>query len=265
MNSPVLTQQRESKLATIEISMFNEQGNKRFEELLLMRPKNLLTLVEELVVASEYINKLNVELELAPLKSRLDLAKHLWKYLNPSTALFEYVGSTFFWNWMAAAWMSTLVNADDRPELQDKLGRQIERWLLTSNTLRYHRHLVSGPFFAYQSNYPNIDEAMCLLATDVLAPGEVVERIAGKRSLSTGVVCHVATLLYFDSTEHCLRKGVTSPPGNPKAFSRYFTQIDLTIDYEGMSATELLGILPNNFEKWVKFAQIDLNTKSRKS
>jgi hypothetical protein len=244
--------------------VFNEEGNKRFQELLLHRPKNMLTLVDKLVISPEYTNNLGTNMELIPVKSRFDLASHLWKYINPETKFFHLIGDTLFWNWMAAAWMSTLTKADERPDLEEKLGKQIERWILTGSTLRYHRHLVSGAFFSYQSNYPNVENAMCLLATDILAPGEVVERIAGKRSLSTGVICHLATLLYFDLQTKSLRKGVTSPPGNPKAFSRYFGQIDLTIDYEGMSISELLDILPGNFEKWVRLGQSDLKTISRR-
>lgn len=250
---------------SIEISKFTDAGNKRFEELLMQRPHNLLTLVGALVISPEYVLKLGIAMELKPVKSRFDLADHIWQYVNPTTKLFALTGENYFWNWMAAAWMSTLVSADGRSDLNEKLGKQIERWMLTDNTLRYHRHLVSGAYFSYQSNFPNIENAMCLLATDVLAPGEVVERIAGKRSLSTGEICHLATLLYFDLDSNTLRKGVTSPPGNPKAFSRYFGQIDLTIDYEGMSAEELLEILPENFDKWAKLGQRDLKRISRRS
>jgi hypothetical protein len=249
---------KENDLRYIEIAIFTEEGNKKFIELLSDRPANLLDLVDTLADSSEHTKKLKVNMELKSVRNRYELAEHLWSYVNPESQLFNFVGDTYFWNWMAAAWMSTLINLDNRSDLNEKLGKQIERWVLTENVLRYHRHLVSGAYFAYQTNFPNIDNAMCLLATDVLAPGEVVERIAGKRSLSTGEICHLATLLYFDPEEKSLRKGVTSPPGNPKAFSRYFSQIDLTVDYEGMSAEELLKILPYNFEKWVRLGQSDL-------
>jgi hypothetical protein len=94
-----------------------------------------------------------------------------------------------------------------------------------------------------------------MLATSVESPGEVVERIAGKRSMSIGSVCHLATLIYFDPTTKELRKGHTSSPGNPKAFSYYFTQLDVNVDYLGMDVDSLLNLLPSNFERWVKLAK----------
>jgi hypothetical protein len=98
---------------------------------------------------------------------------------------------------------------------------------------------------------------MCLLATPVLEPGEVVERISGKRSLSIGAVCHLATLLYYDKSTGELRKGHTSPPGNPKSFSYYFSQVDLNVDYEGMDVDSLLKMLPSKFDRWVKLAEAE--------
>jgi hypothetical protein len=100
---------------------------------------------------------------------------------------------------------------------------------------------------------------MCQLATPVTQPGELVERISGKRNLAAGSVCHLATLLYFDAQKDALRAGLTTPPGNPKKFSYYFSQIDRTIDYEGMTVEELLEIVPENFSKWVKLAKKDLS------
>ena len=105
---------------------------------------------------------------------------------------------------------------------------------------------------------------MCQLATPVTQPGELVERISGKRNLASGPVCHLATLLYYDSEKKSLRAGLTTPPGNPKKFSYYFTQIDRTIDYEGMKVTELVDLLPQNFSKWTKLAKQELSDNKNK-
>ena len=98
-----------------------------------------------------------------------------------------------------------------------------------------------------------------MLATPVISPGELVERIAGKRSLSIGSVCHLATLLYFDSDTDELRKGHTSSPGNPKAFSYYFSQLDINVDYLGMDVDILLDLLPSNFDRWKQLAKLELS------
>jgi hypothetical protein len=150
--------------------------------------------------------------------------------------------------------MRVLVEGSSAP-ISKVLGKEEERWLLASTTLRYHRHLVSGPFFAYEANHENPHHAMCMLASAVESPGEVVERIAGKRSMSIGSACHLATLLYFDPKTNELRKGHTSDPGAPQSLSKYFSQLDVNVDYLGMDVDSLLNLLPSNFERWVKLAK----------
>jgi hypothetical protein len=56
-----------------------------------------------------------------------------------------------------------------------------------------------------------------------------------------------------------LRKGHTSSPGNPKAFSYYFSQLDVNVDYLGMDVGILLDLLPRNFDRWKKMAKVELS------
>jgi len=249
-------------LITIDVRRWTTLGQDRFISLIRSRPEDLLDQLDLLCVdsdATEMVthNGAPVSMEILPtIKRRLDFAKHLDGLFGPKLPLATHVGDVRLWNWLSAAWMRALV-AGSGKDLQKAIGEEDERWVLASNILRYHRHLVSSPYFAYAANREDPKKAMCLLATDVLAPGELVERIAGKRSLSTGAVCHLATLLYFDPTSGALRPGHTSKPGNPKMFSYFFSQIDLTVDYEGVGVDELLKLLPSNFGRWVKLALVD--------
>ena len=249
-------------MTTIEVRRWTTLGQDRFISLIRSRPEDLLDQLDLLCVdsdATEMVthNGAPVSMKIIPtIKRRLDLAVHLDGLFGPGQPLAPFDGDVRLWNWLSAAWMRALV-AGSGKDLKKVMGKEDERWVLTSNTLRYHRHLVSSPYFAYAANRENPKKAMCLLATDVSAPGEVVERIAGKRSLSTGAVCHLATLLYFDPSIGALRSGHTSKPGNPKMFSYFFSQIDLTVDYEGVGVDELLKLLPSNFGRWVKLALID--------
>lgn len=248
-------------MTSIQVRKWTVSGQDRFVSLIRDRPDDLLDQLDDLSVdstATEMIPHENapVTIHLTPMKRRLELAKHLDSLFGPGQPLASLAGDVRLWNWLSAAWMRTLV-ASSGKDIKSALGKQDERWVLTSNTLRYHRHLVSSPYFAYDSNREDPRKAMCLLATDILAPGEVVERIAGKRSLSTGSVCHLATLLYFDGSTGTLRSGHTSKPGNPKMFSYFFSQIDLNVDYVGVDVDSLLKLLPKNFERWVKLAVTD--------
>ena len=245
-----------SKTTSVGLRRFNSEGRDRFAKLLAERPPDLFDQIDVLCSDTQYSLPVStggepVAVEIAPIVRRYELALHLDRYFGPTGPLAAISGDAEVWNWLSAVWLRTLVEASDL-ELEKALGKEKERWILTSNILRYHRHLLSSPFFALDLNRQAPQNAMCLLATPVLAPGELVERISGKRSLSTGSVCHLATLLYYDENTGALRSGHTSRPGNPKMFSYFFSQVDLNVDYVGMSTTELLSILPSNFDRWKK-------------
>jgi hypothetical protein len=244
----------------LQVRKFNSQGNDAFSTIVREKSSDMLDRVDALLAddaMTEVVTDSDgatVDINIAYFGSRLEMAAHLWTVFGHEKPLAHLSGDTSLWNWLSAAWMRTLVDGS-KLSMSNVLGKEEERWILTSNILRYHRHLISGPFFAYEANHENPHYAMCMLATPVESPGEVVERIAGKRSMSIGSVCHLATLLYFDPVAKELRKGHTSSPGNPKAFSYYFSQLDVNVDYLGMDVDALLDLLPSNFERWVKVAK----------
>jgi hypothetical protein len=248
-------------MGVVEIRCFTPDGNEQFATLVRTRPFDLSE-VKALLVNDNYTEAVKdvagkpVTIDVKFFATRFELAKELWRVFGRGAALSDRTGDVAVWNWLSAAWMETLIT-DPSTTPEKVLGKEDARWVLTSSVLRYHRHLISGPFFAYEANFPDTDNALCLLASPVIAPGEVVERIAGKRSLSIGSVCHLATLLYIDPATKQFRKGHTSGPGKPRNFSYYFSQLDVNVDYLGMSVDSLLDILPRNFEKWVNLARAE--------
>jgi hypothetical protein len=243
-----------------QVRKFNAQGNDAFSTIVREKAPDILDRVDALLADPSMTEAVtdakgaNVDVEIKYHARRFELAEQLWCLFGHGMPLAQLSGDTAVWNWLSASWMRPLVNGSGLP-MAKVLGKEEERWILTSTVLRYHRHLISGPFFSYEANHENPKQAMCMLATPVVSPGEVVERIAGKRSLSIGSVCHLATLIYFDPVTKELRNGHTSSPGNPKAFSYYFSQLDVNVDYLGMDVDSLLDLLPSNFERWVKLAK----------
>ena len=240
----------------LEIRKFTSEGSEIFANLIQNKPINIIEEVNKLVISESYTVRLDKDIEIDTPKNRFELASSLWLIFGKGGPLFKMRADRDLWNWVSAAYLEPLVIADDRKEINTKIGG-VDRWILSNSILYAHRHLISGPFFAFEANYPEEKNAMCQLATPVLMPGELVERISGKRQLASGSVCHLATLLYFDRKTNLLRDGITSKSGSPKKFSYYFTQIDRTLDYEGMSAYELLDLLPKNFSKWAELAKLD--------
>lgn len=259
---------------TIECRIFNEIGQKRYIQLLQSKPVDLVEQVSHLCSLNEFTVSLGVNIELPPFVSRGDLAHHIDDWFESNPTKISYAGSSLFWDWIAGSWMKTLVMADPRyvnigtialPQAAKIVGSEYQRWALTEGTTHYHRHLVSNPYFSLVANRDNEKGALCLLESNVCEPGEVVERIAGTSKFNSGSVCQLATLLYVDLSTGKRRSKFSVSPGNPKAFSYYFGQIDLTVDYKSMTVDQLLDLLPSNFESRVALARADLDTLRRET
>jgi hypothetical protein len=244
----------------IELRVFTESGSASFQRLMTTspRPENLLSLVKELVEDPGMSFSLNVQVELRSVYTRFELGQHLHECFKSNPELRSQAGNKHFWNWFSAAYMPILLGADNR-RLEKKLGKQFERWVLTENTLRYHRHLVSSPYFIYQANADHIERAMVLLASPILAPGEAVEKISGTRNMASGSILFLATLLWFDWNTRELRPLRTSSKyAKIRDLNAYISQIDVNVDFEVMDISLLLNMLPSHFGHWVELARTDL-------
>ena len=235
----------------IEISKFNSEGTSRFIELLRNRPSDIFKQLEDLTSESKYVEKLNLRFHWRTPSNRWDLAEVLWDSFGDKGDLRGYAGSAQLWNWLSAKLFETLHDGDLN-YVQRKKQQEIEQWVLLETSRSYHRHRVSGPFFAYRNNYPKVEAALSQLTGPVLELSEVAERIAGKRELSYGTVAELSTLLYVDPKTRQIRKNITDKPGEAQQLSTFCKQLDLTVDYESMSVKELLNFLPSNFAELVK-------------
>jgi hypothetical protein len=231
--------------------MFNTKGTFRFIELLRDRPSDIFKQLEDLTSDEKYIEKLNLRLHWRTPSNRWDLAKILWESFGDEGDLREYAGSAQLWNWLSAKLFETMHDGDLK-YVQKKKTQEIEQWVLLETSRSYHRHRVSGPFFAYRNNYPKVEAALSQLTGPILELSEVAERIAGKRELSYGTVAELSTLLYVDPKTRQIRKNITDKPGEAQQLSTFCKQLDLTVDYESMTVKELLNFLPDNFADLVK-------------
>lgn len=237
------------------------------QDLINGSPSAFFEKIDALVNDNNFSDDLGFSMDLKPFNDRFEFGKYLVESLTnsiPLELLEELTADKNFWDWMSAYWMEPLVNADLRDNLLDKIGESKDgaRWVLIEDKTRFHRHLVSGPYFAYKSNLSDIGASMVLFAKsarnktgNVLESGELWERIAGKTSLSTGKVVSLATLMFYDPDSRLLRTNSGDKKSGAQAFSKYFSQIDLTLDYEGMEIEELFRLLPENLQRWVPQAR----------
>jgi len=233
------------------VGEFNSAGNAKFIELLRNRPKNLFAELDKLTSDSNYSTIFVHKLSWSTPKDRLELAEILWKAFGINGELNSHAGNTNVWNWLSAKLFETLVKGDMKYVIKRK-GEEIERWVLLETSRSFHRHHVSGPFVAYRNNWPNVHGALSQLVGPVLELSEVAERTAGKREMAYGNVAALSTLLYVDPKTRKIRTGITDKSGEAQQLSKFFKQLDLTVDYEAMSVRELLDFLPSNFSELVK-------------
>lgn len=240
---------------SLAIRRFNEAGSSAFEKIIKNRSKEVFLELEELISDPKLSSPLGIDLHWKAVKNRRDLAEVMWEVFGNSKPLASMSADRQIWNWLSAALFETL-HEGDLPLALKRKDEEFERWILTESSRSYHRHLVSGPFFVFQNNWPDIDNAMAMLAEPTrptkgvpatLIFSEVHERITGKRELSQGKMAHLATLLYVDPSTGRIRDNLTDKPGEPQQLSTFCRQLDLTVDYESMEVKELLDFLPNNF------------------
>lgn len=240
----------------MKIKVFNDTGNTEFAA--FTRAASLGTIniskLDVLLSNSEYAQDLGTEIDFANTPRRFEMAKLLSSFFSMGGALREYSNNAGVWNYLSALYFKWLFESG----ADFKVGEEA-RWILMSSSLRFHRHLLFGPFFVYEANIDNPQRAMAALATPVTVPGELVERVTGKAHFAIGSAMELATTLYYDQRTGGLKRSDKAlgrsydkkKPGSPQRLSIFLNQIDLTVDFSEMELDALLKILPDEFKVWL--------------
>ena len=237
----------------IKLRSFNETGRGEFETLLLSGSNSIFT--ELGVLASDPKKSKEVpglfEWD-SNKRTRQDLGAALYACFTSSETALKLADDPNIWNWLACLLFREIHKGDLK--LVPKIKGDAPRWLVRENTARGHRHLVLGSYTSFKNNVDNLKAAQCILHQDIFEPGELVERIAGKSSLSVMPVVQVATWMYIDPKRNAPYSGITSI-GTPQQLSKYLNQIEKNVDYQSMTPKALLKLLPPSFSRWQGLAQ----------
>lgn len=226
---------------------FNDEGNSRFIDLLSEKPADVGVRASKLATEPKFTihqPELNTSF-LAP-TTRLQLGTNLWPIVGPKGPLAALSADPLLWNWVAAVLMEHVLG---NPPKARRIGAQ-ERWVVNPAPRKFYRHLFAGAFFAYKAHSDNPARAMSVLSQHIGEPGEVVAQIMGTEELGFSVAAEVATLLFFDPETGKIKSGVSgSGAGSPRRLATdYLNQLKLTVDFKGMTAQEILTILPPEFD-----------------
>jgi hypothetical protein len=98
----------------------------------------------------------------------------------------------------------------------------------------------------------NPDRAIAMLCNPLWKPGEIAEQLASRKELVTNRgVAELATRLYYDPAKGSFKRGAGSDiRGAARRLAALLNQLDLTFYLYGMTADELLGLLPKEFDRF---------------
>ncbi len=154
------------------------------------------------------------------------------------------------WTWLTLFYFDELCPADGN----GSRNPQDEARLLPllDNHQRFYRHLLLGPYLIVRAHRDNPERAIAMLCNPLWKPGEIVEQLASRKELVTNhAVAEVATRLYYDPAVGSFKRGAgSSVKGAARRLAALLNQLDLTYYLYGMSADELMTLLPKEFDRF---------------
>jgi hypothetical protein len=154
------------------------------------------------------------------------------------------------WTWLTLFYFDELCPADGN----GNRNPQDEARLLPllDNHQRFYRHLLLGPYLIVRAHRDNPERAIAMLCNPLWKPGEIVEQLASRKELVTNhAVAEVATRLYYDPEAGSFKRGAgSSVKGAARRLAALLNQFDLTYYLYGMSADELMALLPKEFDRF---------------
>ncbi len=154
------------------------------------------------------------------------------------------------WTWLTLFYFDEVCPADGNgrrnPKDEARLIAQVD------NFQRFYRHLLMGPYLIVRAHHDQPERAIAFLCKQLWEPGEIVEQLASRKELVTNhAVAEVATLLYYDKATGSFKRGAgSSVRGAARRLAALLNQLDLTYYLYGMTAEELLALLPKEFDRF---------------
>ncbi len=235
--------------AGLLLSRLNSEGIAVFERFILSHggASDPLPFPTELLSGAAYSKPVSPTVVISDRRfaSRLELAKYLYSAFETAHFRAER-GDSGLWTWLACAfYMNFLRDSKDR-----KPGA-VARWVYkASDFQRYYRHLVAGPFFAYQAHRENPERALAILCQPPGKPGDIVEQLASRQEYVTNpAVMAAATRALVDPGKPAKPKRGAGgkSAGSARRFVTVIEQFRQTWDVTTLSPDDLRTLLPAEF------------------
>jgi len=178
---------------------------------------------------------------------KMDMAAYLASVLQPleSPALAADAG---LWSWLALFYFDQLspLGSDGK-----RRPREDYHYIPSDERREHERHLLAGPYRLLRMHG---ERARVLLHPAVHQHGKFIYDLGYRRDFLTnrGLV-EAIDLLYWNARGRRPRRGATtaSRPGNLRRLIAVLQQLELNYDLYGMTASEILALLPGEFDAWM--------------
>jgi hypothetical protein len=154
------------------------------------------------------------------------------------------------WTWLTLFYFDEVCPADGNGRRDPKDEARLVPIL--DNHQRFYRHLLVGPFLIVRAHHDAPQRAIAMLCNPLWKPGEIAEQLASRKELVTNrAVAEAATQLYYDPNTLSFKRGAGSDVrGAARRLATLHNQLDLTWYLYGLSAVELLQLLPKEFDRF---------------
>lgn len=154
------------------------------------------------------------------------------------------------WTWLTLFYFDEVCPADGHGKRDPKDEARLVPIL--DNHQRFYRHLLVGPFLIVRAHRDLPERAIAMLCNPLWKPGEIAEQLASRKELVTNrAVAEAATQLYYDPAKVSFKRGAGSDVrGAARRLATLLNQLDLTWYLYGLSAAELLQLLPKEFDRF---------------
>jgi len=182
--------------------------------------------------------------------TRLEAARYFDEALseNGKTDIDTNIG---LWSWLSLFYFDQVSPVDKQG--RRKPGRDY-RHILEPGYPNGHRHLLGGAYLVY-TTYGWADEiSPLLLCTPTYVESQFNHEFASRQNFITNRgIMEAAYKLYYNPITRKAKHGTQVKKGAPGTLYRYIhviQQLDLNYDLYSMRGTEIISLLPPEFDKW---------------
>ncbi len=243
-----------SQIQPTELRRFNDEGVAEFRRRVADADLNEATIdVDGLLKSDQFTEIVVARPILREPKSfgRYEFCEYIHGVFEECRSEFEgkriqVLEDSGLWSWLAAHWATRLTPTKNKKPFVGETSR----WVFESQTARRdYRHMLASPYRVFANSGAAKNGLNLILTGFVWEWNRFFEQVASRKYLyMNSEVLRALELLYWDKAKKRRKADVTV--AKVARFGFVLNQLELTWDLGGMTADEIVELLPKEFEIW---------------